>query len=99
MAILPEEVFKRRQRHNNTPESVLLIIANYIVMSLAITLFTDKHHVSWFFWVIAGLLALYNFFTIRKNREEFTRPTLIAYSISVIVLIAVFFLVLGGGLV
>ena len=93
--MLPDEVFKRRRRHNNTPEPVLLIIANYIVVSLAITLFTDKNHVSWFFWVVAGLLAVYNYFTIRKNREEFTRPIIIAYAISVIVLIGVFFLFVG----
>jgi hypothetical protein len=93
--MLPEEVFKRRRRHNNTPESVLLIIANYIVISLSITLFTDKNHISWFFWVVAGLLATYNFFTIRKNHEEFTRPIIIAYTISVIVLVGVFFLFIG----
>ena len=95
MALLPEEVFKRRRRHNNTPESVLLIIANYIVVSVAIALFTDKHHISWFFWVIVGMLALYNFFTIRKNREEFTRPIVIGYVISLLILVAVFFLFIG----
>jgi len=95
MAIIPEEVFKRRRRHNNTPESVLLIIANYIVISIAIALFTDKHHVGWFFWVITGLLALYNFFTVRKNHEEFTRPVVIGYVVSLLILVVVFFLFIG----
>jgi cell division protein FtsW (lipid II flippase) len=90
--ILPEEVYKRRRRHNNTPESILLIIANYIVVSIGITLFTDSNHVHWFFWVIMGLLALYNFFTIRRNLEEFNKITIIAYVISLLVLVAVFFL-------
>jgi uncharacterized membrane protein SirB2 len=90
--MIPEGLFKRRPRHNNTPESTLLIIANFIVISVATSLFTSKDHISWFFWVIAGLLALYNFFTIRKNREEFTKPAVIAYALSIVVLIAVVFL-------
>jgi len=95
MSLIPEEVFKRRRRHNNTPEPVLLIIANFIVIPLAVTLFTNKHHINWFFWVAAGLLALYNFFTIRKNHEEFTKPIIIAYAVSIVILIVVFFLFRG----
>jgi uncharacterized membrane protein YfcA len=90
--MIPEELYKRRPRHNNTPESTLLIIANFIVISVAASLFTSRDHISWFFWVVAGLLALYNFFTIRKNREEFTKPAVIAYTFSVAVLIGVVFL-------
>jgi hypothetical protein len=90
--MIPEEVFKRRRRHNNTPESTLLIIANFIVISIGTSLFADKKHINWFFWVIIGCLALYNFFTIRRNREEFTKPVIISYSLSIVVLIAVFFL-------
>jgi hypothetical protein len=90
--ILPEEVYKRRRRHNNTPESILLIIANYIVIFVSLSLFTGKNQVNWFFWVIAGLLAVYNFFTVRRNREEFNRITVISYVASMVVLIAVCFL-------
>ena len=90
--MIPEEVYKRRPRHNNTPESTLLIIANFIVIAAATSLFTNKNHVSWFFWVVAGLLAVYNFFTIRKNREEFTKAAIIAYVLSIVILIGVFFL-------
>jgi len=90
--MIPEEVYKRRQRHNNTPESTLLIIANFIVIAIGTSLFADKNHINWFFWVVIGTLALYNFFTIRRNREEFTKPVIISYSISVIVLIVIFFL-------
>ena len=93
--MIPEEVFKRRRRHNNTPESVLLIIANFMVVSVAVALFTDKHHINWFFWVVIALLALYNFFTIRKNREEFTKNTIISFGISLIVLVLLFFLFKG----
>jgi nicotinamide riboside transporter PnuC len=89
--MIPEEVFKRRPRHNNTPESILLIIANFIVVAVAESLFVNKHHVSWFFWVVTGLLAVYNFFTIRKYREGFNKLTVISYVLSVAILIAVFF--------
>jgi nicotinamide riboside transporter PnuC len=93
--MIPQEVFKRRQRHNNTPESVQLIIANFIVVSVATALFTDKHHINWFFWVVIALLAVYNFFTIRRNREEFTKYTIIAFVISIGVLVLLFFLFKG----
>ncbi|HEY2583558.1 MAG TPA: hypothetical protein VGI43_17230 [Mucilaginibacter sp.] len=94
--MIPEEVFKRRRRHNNTPESILLIIANFMVVSVAIALFTDKRHINWFFWVVISLLALYNFYTIRRNREEFgARNIIISFSISIVVLVILFFLFEG----
>jgi len=94
--IIPEEVFKRRRNHNNTPESVLLIIANFIVLSVDITLFASHKSINWFFWVVLGFLALYNFYTIRRNREEFSnKGILISYIISLLVLIGVFFLFRG----
>jgi hypothetical protein len=94
--MIPEEVFKRRRRHNNTPESILLIIANFITISVAITLFTDKHHINWFFWVVIALLALYNFYTIRRNRDEFaSRNVIISFSISIVVLVILFFVFRG----
>jgi Mg2+/citrate symporter len=91
--MIPEEIFKRRRNHNNTPESTLLIIANFIVVSVDVTLFADKHHIYWFFWVVIGLLAVYNFFTIRRNREEFEKTAVrISYIVSIVLLVAFFFL-------
>jgi len=95
MSLVPEELFKRRRRHNNTPQSVLLIFTNFIVVSVNLALFTNKQHVNWFFWVVTGLLALYNFFAVRKNREEYDKATVIAYVISTIVLTGLFFLFKG----
>lgn len=91
--MLPEETFKfkRRRNHNNTPQSILLIIANFIVISLGITLCATPQHINWFFWIIVGLLAAYNVYIIRRYRDEFNKPTIIAYSISVAVLVALFF--------
>jgi len=95
--MIPEEVFKRRRNHNNTPEAILLIIANFIVTALAITLFTSKDSISWFFWVVEGVLAMYNYFTIRRNREEFeNKGTLISYVVSLALLVLVFFLFKGA---
>jgi heme O synthase-like polyprenyltransferase len=91
--MIPEEIFKRRRNHNNTPESTLLIIANFIVVSIDVALFADKQHINWFFWVVIGLLAVYNYFTIRRNLEEFEKPAVrISYIISVVLLFALFFL-------
>lgn len=94
--MVQDEVFKRRPRHNNTPESILLMIANFIVVSVDSTLFISKKHVNWFFWVVIGLLALYNFYSIRRNREEYTKGTIIAYIISIAVLVILFFVFLEG---
>jgi hypothetical protein len=93
--MIPEEVFKRRRRHNNTPESTLLMIANFIVVAIDLTLFTNRNHFNWFFWVVIAFLAVYNYFTIRRNREEFTKIIIISYSISLAVLIVMFFLFKG----
>jgi hypothetical protein len=88
--MIPEELFKRR--HFGTPESVSLIVTNYIVTIIAIECFAMRTCINWFFWVVIGLLAVYNFFQIRKNREVFDRKNLIVYGISLVLLLAVFFL-------
>jgi hypothetical protein len=75
--MITNEAFKRRRQHNNTPESVLLIIANFIVVSAADTLFSDHHTLNWFFWVV----------TIIKNYEIFNKVDKIAYISSIPVLI------------
>lgn len=88
--MIPEEIYKRR--HFGTPESVSLIVVNYIVTIIAIQAFAMCTHIQWLFWVIIGLLAIYNFYQIRKNREVFDRKNLIVFSITLILLLAVFFL-------
>jgi hypothetical protein len=85
--LIPEEVFKRRKQHNNTPESIILIIVNFVVVSLGETLFWDHHHINCFFWVVIGLLVVYNFFSLRKNLEVYSKVDIIAYVSSMIVLV------------
>src|SRR5882757_8439771 len=90
--MLPEEVYKRRPNHNNTPESIILIVANYIVFAVAIQLFAACAKINTFFWVVLAALALYNFFNIRRNREDYGKPQIIAYAISIAGMLLVFFL-------
>lgn len=87
---LPEGVYKRR--HFGTPESMSLIITNYVVMAISIEIWALCDKIHWFFWVVTGVLAFYNYYTIRKNREEFDRKTTIAYIISVLGIGIMFFL-------
>lgn len=88
--MIPEDIYKRR--HFGTPQSVSLIVTNYIVVVIAVQVFAMANPINWFFWVIIGLLAVYNFFQIRKNREDFDRKNMIVYAVSVVLLLAVFFL-------
>lgn len=83
------ELFTRRRRHNNTPKYVLLIIANYVVCC---ALFTLDLKLNWFFLLTIALLGVYNYFNIRRNIEEFTKPIVIAYLLSLLGLILFFFL-------
>lgn len=83
------ELFTRRPRHNKTPKYVLLIIANYVVCC---ALFTLDVKLNWFFFITLGLLAIYNYFNIRRNIEEYTRQIVIAYGISLLGLILLFIL-------
>jgi uncharacterized membrane protein SirB2 len=86
--MLPEGAYKRR--HYGTPQSTLLIIVNYAVFAVAASIFTTPKQINWFFWVIIGLLAVYNFFDIRKDREEYNKARIIAYIISLVIMVSMF---------
>ncbi len=85
--MLPEEVFKRR--HRGTPESFSLIVVNAIVLALAGPGFIKCHQISIVFWIILAGLAIYNFFTVRRNRESFDKVTTISYVASLLVMAGV----------
>jgi hypothetical protein len=72
-------IFKRR--HFNTPELFTLITTNYLVMAVGLSVTTSHHKIHWFFWVIFGLLAIYNVFSLRRNWSEYDRASIIAYII------------------
>ncbi|WP_183564626.1 hypothetical protein [Mucilaginibacter sp. SP1R1] len=90
--MLPDEVYKRRPNHNNTPESIILIVANYIVFAVAMQLFAACTKINSFFWVTLAALALYNFFNIRKYRADYGKAQIIAYVISIAGMFLLFFL-------
>ena len=96
--MIPEELYKRRPNHNNTPESITLIVTNYIVFVVALQLFASCAKIGTFFWVVLGALAVYNFFSIRKYREDYGKPQFIAYVISIAGLLLLFFLMRGRDL-
>lgn len=89
--MLPDEVYKRRPNHNNTPETITLIVANFIIFSVATQLFVSINKIGTTFWVVVAVLALYNFFNIRKFRELYNRPQIIAYVLSLIIMLVFFF--------
>ena len=86
----PNELFKRR--HYGTPQSVLLIITNFIVFGAATSIFVSPKSVYWFYWVVIGILAIHNYFNIRKDREEYDRMRIIAYVFTLALMVVMFFL-------
>jgi hypothetical protein len=87
--MLPEEVFKRR--HFGTPQSFFLITVNYIVLAVSIQFFAMSATISLSFWIVMGLLALYNIYKLRRDREEYDKIRIIAYIISIAGLVLMFF--------
>ncbi|TSD63934.1 hypothetical protein FFF34_015315 [Inquilinus sp. KBS0705] len=88
--MLPENLYKRRRAHNNTPQSVLLILTNCIVLAVLIQMFTGCS-INNFFWIALGVLALYNAYTIRRNREEYNRLNIIIYIASIVLMAFLFY--------
>ena len=89
--MLPENVFK--DRHYDSQAVVTLITANYIVFALAVEICVSCTGVNWFFWVILAGLAFYNYYTIRRNSEEFSEKRIqIVYGASVVGLGIVYYL-------
>ena len=84
-------VFNRRHNHNNTPASITLIITNFIVFGVATQVLTSCAGIKSFYWVVLVALAAYNFFTIRKYREDYDKPQVIAYVVSLVVMIGLYF--------
>ncbi|GAB2704503.1 hypothetical protein GCM10027037_32510 [Mucilaginibacter koreensis] len=88
------DIFKFQNRHYSSQAVVSLITANYIVFALAVQLCVECDHIHWFFWVALAGLAVYNFFTIRRNSEEFGEKRIkIVYVSSIILLSVIYYLV------
>jgi uncharacterized membrane protein len=63
-----------------------------VVVAIGVEVFAMCTKINWFFWVVLALLAGYNYFTIRRNRDEYDRNTIIGYAISLAGLVLMFFL-------
>lgn len=87
--MLPDEVYKRR--HFGTPQSFFLITVNYVVLILAVQVWANCTKIQSYFWITLGLLALYNVYSIRRNREDYDRMRYIAYAVSLVGLVIMFF--------
>ncbi|MDB5155778.1 MAG: hypothetical protein JWR50_485 [Mucilaginibacter sp.] len=92
--MISEDIFKRRRRHNNTPKYVLLIIANYVVCC---ALFTLDSKLNWFFFLTLIFLAVYNYYNIRRNIEEFTKPAIVSYILSLAGIVLLYFVARNAG--
>jgi 4-hydroxybenzoate polyprenyltransferase len=88
--MLPNEFYKRR--HYGTPQSIMLIITNYTVFAVMSSLFASGAAINWFFWVGMGLLAVYNFIDIKKDRESYNKARIIAYVLSIVGMVLLFIL-------
>ncbi|MBD1365711.1 hypothetical protein IDJ77_17985 [Mucilaginibacter sp. ZT4R22] len=89
--MLPENLYKRRRAHDNTPPQLLLIVTNCIVLAVLISLFSTCDKINNFFWAAIALLALYNAYNIRRNREVYNRLNTIVYIISIVGMAVVFY--------
>lgn len=92
--MLPNNLYKRR--HYGTPGSFYLMGTNYVVLAMAIQMFAACTTIGWGFWVVMGLLVLYNIYKIRRDREEYDKIRIIAYIISVVGMVIMFFLFRNG---
>jgi len=67
-------------------------MANYVVFAVATSLFASSDTINIFFWIVMGVLAIYNFANIRKDREQYNRIRIIAYAISLALMVVLFIL-------
>lgn len=80
--LIPKEVFSPRKQHSKTPEATMLIMVNFIVIAIGETLFFGHRDIYWFFWIVILFLAVYNFFSLRKNLEVYSKIDKIVYMVS-----------------
>lgn len=92
--MIPDELFK--PKHFGTPGSFYLITVNFIVLALSVQFFASCTQINWFFWVSIGLLAVYNVYQIRFYRDEYDKTRIIAYIISLIGMVFMFFVFRSG---
>ncbi len=79
----PGNIF--RDRNYSLQSLISLVTANYIVFALAVQMCTTCTRTHWSLWLILAGLAWYNYYIIRRNRDEFAeKRTQIIYCISIL---------------
>ncbi|CAM3969284.1 hypothetical protein MUGA111182_19765 [Mucilaginibacter galii] len=87
----PENLF--RDRNYSQQSLVSLITANYIVFAIAVQASVNCQRVHWFLWIVLAGLAVYNYFTIKRNIDEFSeKRTQIIYGLSMLGLALLYYL-------
>jgi len=87
----PENLF--RDRNYSQQSLVSLITANYIVFAIAVQASVNCERVHWFLWIVLAGLAVYNYFTIKRNIDEFSeKKTQIIYGLSMLGLALLYYL-------
>jgi len=87
----PENLF--RDRNYSQQSLVSLITANYIVFAIAVQASVNCERVHWFLWIVLAGLAVYNYFTIKRNIDEFSeKRTQIIYGLSMLGLALLYYL-------
>lgn len=72
-------------RHYSLQALTSLVTANYIVFAIGVQATVSCKGVHWFLWVVLAGLALYNYYTIKRNPDEFSeKKTQIIYGVSIL---------------
>ncbi|MFD1256974.1 hypothetical protein ACFQ3S_09215 [Mucilaginibacter terrae] len=79
----PENVF--RDRNYSLQAVISLITANYIVFAIAVQASVNCERIHWFLWLVLIGLALYNYYIIKRNTDEFAeKRTQVIYATSIL---------------
>jgi uncharacterized protein with PQ loop repeat len=82
------DIFNRKRRHTKTPKYAMLIITNFAVCGALFTLTTK---LNWFFILSLVLLGVYNYYTIRRNIDEYNKPVIIANVVTFAAIVLLYF--------
>jgi uncharacterized membrane protein YbhN (UPF0104 family) len=90
--MLPENVF--RDRNYSSQAITTIITTNYIVFALAVQMCVSCTSINWLLWIILAGLAWYNYYSIRRNPDEFGEKKIkIIYIVSLAGLAIMYYLI------
>ena len=87
----PETIF--RDRNYSQQSLISLITANYIVFAIGVQATVNCQRVHWGLWLVIAGLVVYNYYTIKRNTDEFAeKKTQIIYGISILAMGVLYYL-------